>query len=449
MGAQSKQRPGVEHVRPSAKYAAWFMLAGQEFVNKVVRLAIPYLVPFIAQEQAFTAAQTARLLTGFSLGYVTCQVPAGYISTVLGPKFVQLCNNIGLTLLFLGLPALAKLGSAAVFGAVLGVGVLQGPFMIAHHGMSYNWSPAEDSPERPWARFIMHLGNHLSKVVGPTLTPLLSARYGWQFVARMYGCGFAGFAVLWQLCTSSHPPPPPTEALEPEPEPELEPEPSSAGDVSMLTLLATPPQQSCMWIQVTHDLIEFQTLGSWAPLYLHEVLGVPLGSVGAYTIWPMAVGTIGKLAITGWESHCIKRGMDRLKLRKLSTAICSCCCFVFVPLFTLAPTPLLATLAYCGVSLGGCFEYPGFVANLMEVEGDDAMMLEAYSNPSAWFLVFLFGSLFPRLWAAAGGNWYVLFLGPLAVRLGAQVYYQKHASINTARSFHEAALAAAAAIKDP
>ena len=24
--------------------------------------------------------------------------------------------------------------------------------MIAHHGMSYNWSPAEDSPERPWAR---------------------------------------------------------------------------------------------------------------------------------------------------------------------------------------------------------------------------------------------------------------------------------------------------------
>ena len=80
----------------------------------------------------------------------------------------------------------------------------------------------------------------------------------------------------------------------------------------------------------------------------------------------------------------------------------------------------------------------------MEVEGDDAMMLEAYSNPTAWFMVFVFGSLFPRLRAAAGGNWYVLFLGPLAVRLAAQVYYQKHASINTARSYHEAKQRAAA-----
>ena len=64
----------------------------------------------------------------------------------------QLCNNIGLTALFLALPVLVKRSSLAAFGCVLGVGVLQGPFMIAHHGMAYSWSPAEDSPERPWAR---------------------------------------------------------------------------------------------------------------------------------------------------------------------------------------------------------------------------------------------------------------------------------------------------------
>jgi len=351
----------------------------QEFVNKVVRLAIPYLVPFIAQEQAFTAAQTARLLTGFSLGYVTCQVPAGYISTALGPKFVQLCNNIGLTALFLGLPALARRGSLAAFGAVLGVGVLQGPFMIAHHGMSYNWSPPEDSPERPWARFIMHMGNHMSKVVGPTLTPVLAGRFGWQFVAKLYGCSFAGFAVLWQLCTSSHPPAALGGSESSPTAPDPEPEPAAAekkAAVSMLSLLRTPPQLSCMAIQVTHDLIEFQTLGSWAPLYLHQVLGVPLGSVGSFTIWPMMVSLFGKFAVTAWESRMVAAGVDRLRLRKLSTAICSGCIFIFVPLFTLAPSPLLATLAYCGVTLGGCFEYPGFIANLLEVEGDDAMMLE-------------------------------------------------------------------------
>jgi hypothetical protein len=33
-------------------------------------------VPFIAKEGNFSAAETARMLTGFSLGYVTCQVRA-------------------------------------------------------------------------------------------------------------------------------------------------------------------------------------------------------------------------------------------------------------------------------------------------------------------------------------------------------------------------------------
>ena len=254
---------GVAHTSVATRYTAWFMLAGQEFVNKVVRLAIPFLVPFIAREFNFTAQATARLLTGFSLGYVTCQVPAGYISTALGPKFVQLCNNLGLTALFVTLPTLARQGSLAAFGAVLGVGVLQGPFMIAHHGMAYNWSPAEDSPELPWARFIMHLGNHLSKVVGPTLTPILAGRYGWQFVCRFYGGAFAVFAVLWQLITSSSPPPPPTistgnrstvatvatAAQAPQPQKQAAIARSSQ-NVSMLRLLIPPPQQACMWVQV-------------------------------------------------------------------------------------------------------------------------------------------------------------------------------------------------------
>ena len=315
----------VAHTSVATRYTAWFMLAGQEFVNKVVRLAIPFLVPFIARDYNFSAAATARLLTGFSLGYVTCQVPAGYISHALGPKFVQLCNNIGLTALFVALPTLAQRGSLAAFAAVMGVGVLQGPFMIAHHGMAYNWSPAEDSPERPWSRFIMHLGNHMSKVVGPMLTPALAGRYGWQFVCRFYACSFAGFAVLWQLFTSSHPPPPPALSLAGEQSTATTIEPPKQkprDDVSMLRLLFTPPQQSCMWVQVSHDLIEFQTLGSWAPLYLHEVLGVPLGAVGSYIVWPMMVSLFGKFGITAWESHMIKSGINRLKLRKLSTAIC-------------------------------------------------------------------------------------------------------------------------------
>ena len=113
--------------------------------------------------------------------------------------------------------------------------------------------------------------------------------------------------MLWQLFTASRPPPPPVgsaasmaaakeavAAKAKEAYAEVVAAQREEGGVSMLSLLATPPQQSCMWVQVSHDLIEFQTLGSWAPLYLHEALGVPLGSVGAFMIWPMAVSMVRK-----------------------------------------------------------------------------------------------------------------------------------------------------------
>ena len=61
-------------------------------------------------------------------------------------------------------------------------------------------------------------------------------------------------------------------------------------------------------------------------------------------------------------------------------------------------------------------------------------MLEAYSNPASWSLVFIFGTLFPKLkeWT---GSWYTLLLGPLLVRAWAQLNYSRNASIGTCRLY--------------
>ena len=64
------------------------------------------------------------------------------------------------------------------------------------------------------------------------------------------------------------------------------------------------------------------------------------------------------------------------------------------------------------------------------------MMLEAYSNPAAWLLVFVFGTFFPRL-RQMTGSWKALFLGPLLARAFAQIYFQRNASIKTARHYYE------------
>jgi|EP01043_Picozoa_sp_COSAG02_P042084 hypothetical protein len=65
------------------------------------------------------------------------------------------------------------------------------------------------------------------------------------------------------------------------------------------------------------------------------------------------------------------------------------------------------------------------------------MLLESYSNPLGWFMVFCCGSIIPKLRGLAGGSWKVLFLAPLVVRLFAQLNYQRNASIQTARYYYE------------
>ena len=77
----------------------------------------------------------------------------------------------------------------------------------------------------------------------------------------------------------------------------------------------------------------------------------------------------GKFAATGYESALLQRGVSRLTIRKFSNslaAILGCGCTVG---FAMAPTPILACVAYCGVAMGGCFDYPGFVANFLEAAG--------------------------------------------------------------------------------
>lgn len=158
----------LDHTPALEKYACWSLLAGQELINKVTRVGLPYIVPFIAAEYGFSEAQRASLLTAFTAGYITCQVPGGYIAEALGPKFVLLCNNIGLVALLGLLPRLANLGPGAVWCALAGVGVLQGPHMIGHHGMTQVRHPGPPCCHAPPA--------HCGSIVGGPPFPFLWPR---------------------------------------------------------------------------------------------------------------------------------------------------------------------------------------------------------------------------------------------------------------------------------
>jgi hypothetical protein len=51
----------------------------------------------------------------------------------------------------------------------------------------------------------VRMGSHLSKIVGPALTPWLIGKAGWRTASRIYGVAFGCYAVLWQLTARERP----------------------------------------------------------------------------------------------------------------------------------------------------------------------------------------------------------------------------------------------------
>ena len=61
--------------RPTkARVAMYALTAGVTMINFLLRNGIPNLVPFIVQEQGYSASEAALLLAGFFPGYMVTQV---------------------------------------------------------------------------------------------------------------------------------------------------------------------------------------------------------------------------------------------------------------------------------------------------------------------------------------------------------------------------------------
>lgn len=298
----------------AALYRQYGLIAGQHLLTLVTRIGLPYFVAFVSVEAGLTDQQRSTLLSSFTAGYVTMQIPGGYLAQSIGNKAVCLINNLSVAALLSALPVIARAGVSGLAPALALVGVLQGPLMISTGSLSTFWLPPPSSTDRPWAMLAVRMGSHLSKVIGPALTPWLIGRAGWRVAARIYGCAFALYAVLWSVFARERP----QKLVDVSSKWDAR---KSGGAIRTTLNHASPPpftirlltvraEMSIMFSQVCHDLLEFQTLASYAPVYFAEVLGVPLRRVGMYTVWPMVFGMAGKLGVTIFETTLLKRVRD-------------------------------------------------------------------------------------------------------------------------------------------
>ena len=435
---------GVVQQSPSGvprkqRFALYTLLSGEHFVNYVTRFAIPYLVPFVCQRFGFSERERARLLNAFQPGYVLTQIPGSWLSELLGPRLVLSLNNAAMATVLLAIPAAGRIAGAwGVWGCIFTLGLVQGPFIIAQAVMNNRVMPPSPSAERPISQMIIRVGNNIAKLVAAALTPWLCGSVaGWRSVPLGFGSVIAGYCVVWYTLTGAVFRRATTSSSSPSEVDKARVLASTKNPLLKkpftLRLLLCKPVQAALWNQVGHDCMEMQVLGAWAPTYYNQVLGVPLSSVGKYTVFPMAVGFFGKLALGGMESWLLARGASQILIRRLCNSIATVLGCSSLLLFVRASTPALATLCYCGLLAGNSFDYCGFLPNYLELGGDDTAYLSSFMNTSNALICFVISSGLAAL-KRATGSWALLLAAPVGIRLLAGLAYLRFGSVRSARS---------------
>ena len=430
MGGDSAAPDGLAPAKLSsraARFVVYGMLHSQFIINYVSRLSIPYMVSFISRDLSLTALQSSRLISAFVPGYVATQIPASWVLEALGAKAVLTMNNFAVALLMLSIPVAARHSMTALQGCFFGLGVAQGPFIVAQNVMTAETVP--HGPERPWALMAIRQGSNIAKLTASVATPLLCASaLTWRRTSTLYATIAGLYGCFWHLLL-----PTPKRAGSGN---SNVPESVSAASATKVPfswrLLVTKPALACVGSHFSRDFIEFHTLAAWAPLFFNEVHGVALGSVGKYTTGAMAVQVVGKVMVAAWESARLQRGTPTLLIRKQADGLASLLGSFFLFCFSVAPTPGIAAICYIGTLGGHCFDYAAHIPNELEVGGADTGKLGAAINTLCWTVNFLFAQVAAALKQRTGSYKAVLWL-PIVFRLLSGFNYQLHASCDTAR----------------
>eukprot|EP01051_Picozoa_sp_SAG22_P012081 SAG22_NODE_1225_length_5115_cov_1.965510_7_plen_387_part_00 len=292
----------------------YLLIAAFEMANYVTRLAVPYLVPFIVREFAFSEPQRALLLNSFTPGYVLTQIPAGWAIQRWGTKRVISCNCVGIVAVMLALPVAARNGGArAVSACLVAFGVLQSSFAPALWTMKATWIPS--GPERAWALMVSGFGTTLAKNIASFVTPWLAGRRGWGAAAGWYAAAVGAYACVWQLLGKERPRAAGMAAAVAAAGPGGAAAAAAARGGAAgkrpfgpRQLMLAAPSVANTFLHMQHDLAELQIMAFWAPTYYNQALGVPLGLVGRYTVWPMLCAIPAKVLVAAWETRCYRRG---------------------------------------------------------------------------------------------------------------------------------------------
>ena len=415
-------------VSPSGSRWLVFMTVLAVYICMIDRIAISIAIIPMAEDNGWSPTVQGAVMSAFFLGYVTLQIPAGYLSDRFGGKWV-----LGLGVLFWSLftlltPASAALGITVLLACRFLMGVAEAVTWPSIYSLYSRWVHPD---RRASAVGLMNSGISGGAVIALICTPWLISVWSWQGAFYLYGLlGVLWFAVWAPLARSR-----PADKTDWDTADAVlaTAEAGSAADQNdvsaqpvypRLTVLGMLRSRAVWAVAVAHICINWSLylVLSWFPTFVNRELGADLQLAGFLALAPTIVSLVMAPLAGRLFDRLVAKGHDRLKVRRVMQSLAFVGITAAMMAITLTDSLVLSVTVITLSNALTAFSIGGFATNHLDIAPNQSGLLMGVTNTLA--AVSSSASVFVSGWIQdLSGGWDAVFLTAAGVSvLGAVIY---------------------------
>ena len=421
-------------VSPSGSRWLVFMTVLAVYICMIDRIAISIAIIPMAEDNGWSPTVQGAVMSAFFLGYVTLQIPAGYLSDRFGGKWV-----LGLGVLFWSLftlltPASAALGITVLLACRFLMGVAEAVTWPSIYSLYSRWVHPD---RRASAVGLMNSGISGGSVIALICTPWLISVWSWQGAFYLYGLLGVIWFVVWATLARSRPADktdwdtPNAASATAEAGSATDRNDASAQTVYPRLTVRGMLRSRAVWaIAIAHICINWSLylVLSWFPTFVNRELGADLQLAGFLALAPIIVSLIMAPLAGRLFDRLVARGRDRLKVR------CTMQSLAFVGItaammgITLTDSLILSVTVITLSNALTAFSIGGFATNHLDIAPNQSGLLMGVTNTLA--AVSSSASVFVSGWIQdLSGGWDAVFLTAAGVSVFGAIIYASLAGV--------------------
>jgi len=415
-------------VSPSGSRWLVFMTVLAVYICMIDRIAISIAIIPMAEDNGWSPTVQGAVMSAFFLGYVTLQIPAGYLSDRFGGKWV-----LGLGVLFWSLftlltPASAALGITVLLACRFLMGVAEAVTWPSIYSLYSRWVHPD---RRASAVGLMNSGISGGAVIALICTPWLISVWSWQGAFYLYGVlGILWFAVWAPLARSR-----PADKTDWDTADAVlaTAEVGSAADQNDVSAQPVYPRLTvrgmlrsrAVWaVAVAHICINWSLylVLSWFPTFVNRELGADLQLAGFLALAPTIVSLVMAPLAGRLFDRLVAKGHDRLKVRRVMQSLAFVGITAAMMAITLTDSLVLSVTVITLSNALTAFSIGGFATNHLDIAPNQSGLLMGVTNTLA--AVSSSASVFVSGWIQdLSGGWDAVFLTAAGVSVFGAVIY--------------------------